>query len=202
MSWREMSQRVILDHQPYIKVVKKDFQKPDGQEVKDYYLLEYPTWVNVIALTPDNKIILVNQFRPGAEKTLRGIPAGSLIEGQDPSPEAAIKRELTEETGYGNGKFIHIGTRYPNPANHTNVVFSYLAIGVEPTFTATDHEEGTTVETVPFIDYVKNVYDNPTSEHEQSIFTAALSLAIMFILKTQDPQLEYLRQELKAYLLG
>lgn len=201
--WREMNKKTILEHQPYIKVTKKDFLRPDGKELKDYYILEYPTWVNVVALTVESEIVLVDQFRPGANKIITGLPSGSVDYEIDDGTERAIRRELEEETGYVSGEFIHIGTMYPNPAHQDNLVLSYLALGVEKHQDAkTDLEEGTVPKVVSFSKYIEGVYENPTQPEQNALYAAALSLAVNFIMKSNRPELKTPRDELIKILTG
>lgn len=79
------------------KMIHRKYQLLDGTEA-EYDLKNEGQSVNMVALTPENKIILVNVFRPGPEKVLKELPAGML--GKDEEPLAAAKRELLEETGY------------------------------------------------------------------------------------------------------
>lgn len=113
----------------YKKVTYKDFKLPNGEEA------EFTTWgrrdnyVAVIALTPDNKVIVARQFRPGPERILDELPGGGS-DGQD--LEIAARRELSEETGYASqGLFKYLGKAcrdaYTNETNHY-----FLARDCEP----------------------------------------------------------------------
>lgn len=96
----------------------------NGTVKDDYYVLEYPNWVNAIALTAENKMILVRQYRHAADIVSLEIPGG-VIDG-DELPEDAIRRELLEETGYSFKSAELIATLYPNPATANNVTYTYL----------------------------------------------------------------------------
>jgi ADP-ribose diphosphatase len=93
--------------------------------VDPYYVLEYPGWVNVLAITDDSNVILVRQYRHGIAQVLLELPCGSV--GEDESPDQAIYRELMEETGFAAGKIKLTGIVSPNPATHTNETFCFLA---------------------------------------------------------------------------
>lgn len=90
-------------------VVSKTFTLPDGQSAVFGTLgREGQEYAAVIALTPSNKIVIARQYRPGPEKVLDELPGGAIEKGED--PEAAIKRELLEETGYEPSEIKYIGT--------------------------------------------------------------------------------------------
>ncbi len=100
---------------------------PEGDIVSPYYVLEYPKWVNIVALTPDNHVILTRQYRHGLGHVVTEIPCGTM-EKADISPLDAIKRELLEETGYSCDTYIELGKVSPNSANHNNLTYSYLGL--------------------------------------------------------------------------
>jgi 8-oxo-dGTP pyrophosphatase MutT (NUDIX family) len=122
------SKHLIKDK--WISLREDTCQMPNGKIVAPYYVLEYPTWVNVVALTKEKEVVLVQQYRHGFQKTLLELPAGAM-ETSDISPAEAIKRELLEETGYTGKEFIHTGTISVNPSNHNNLTHCFLALDVE-----------------------------------------------------------------------
>lgn len=99
----------------------------NGEIKDDYYVLEYPNWVNAVAVTKEGKVLMVRQYRHAADIISLEIPGG-VIDG-DESPESAIRRELLEETGYSFEHAELIATLYPNPATSTNKTFAYLLTG-------------------------------------------------------------------------
>lgn len=105
-------------------------QLPNGRTIAPYYVLEYPPWVNVVALTPDHYVVLVCQYRHGVQQTVLELPSGT-VEPTDASPLAAVQRELLEETGYTSQDVSETGRLSPNSANHANVTYCFLALGVE-----------------------------------------------------------------------
>ncbi len=80
----------------------------------EFVYLDSADWVNVIALTPDREVVLIEQFRHGTGEVTLEIPGGMVDEGEEPL--AAGIRELAEETGFGSGRFELIGAVTPNPA--------------------------------------------------------------------------------------
>jgi 8-oxo-dGTP pyrophosphatase MutT (NUDIX family) len=97
--------------------------------MNEYYVLEYPTFINVIAITKDGHMVLVRQYRHGLGRTCFELVAGCVEEGEDPMD--AAKRELLEETGYAGGTWTEWMTLSPNPATCTNLAHSFLATGVQ-----------------------------------------------------------------------
>lgn len=105
-------------------VYKQRCQYPaDGRE-GDFYIMRCPSWVQVLALTEEAKIILVKQYRIGIKAFQLETPGGALDAGE--SPEAGGARELLEETGYVGSSPVCIGFSYPNPALQDNKVYYVL----------------------------------------------------------------------------
>lgn len=109
----------------WLNVRKDHVRMATGLEIPDMYVLEYPDWVNVIAITEDGRFVMERQYRHGLQLTSYEICAGTLEGGEDPLE--AAKRELYEETGYGDGEWELYMTAAPNPAAMTNVNYTFLA---------------------------------------------------------------------------
>ncbi len=103
---------------------KEGYRSPRTGREHDFFLLDSPDWVNIIPLTADGKVILVNQYRFGTREFSLEIPGGMLDEGDDPA--GAAVRELREETGYAGEEPVLLGVVHPNPAVHTNRCHTYL----------------------------------------------------------------------------
>ena len=101
---------------------------PNGKFL-DATIFEFRAWANVIALTKNNEVVLIKQYRHGVEKVLWEIPGGVVEDDEDPLD--GVKRELFEETGYTTSKFIQVGALYPNPAIQTNTMYCFLALDAE-----------------------------------------------------------------------
>ena len=93
----------------------------------DFFVLEATPWVNVIALTEDERVILVRQYRHGTREVTLEIPGG-LVENND-SPLEAAHKELREETGFEASEWIDLGYVHPNPAIQSNVCHTFIARG-------------------------------------------------------------------------
>jgi 8-oxo-dGTP pyrophosphatase MutT (NUDIX family) len=96
-----------------------------------YQVLEMPSWVNVVALTPGDRVVLVEQYRHGLDAVTWEIPGGAVDDGEDPA--AAAERELREETGYTGAAPLLLGTVHPNPAIQGNACTTWLIADARPT---------------------------------------------------------------------
>lgn len=119
-----------LARKPWFTVRHESLELPDGRLVPDYYVFEYPDWVNVTAITRDGRFVVIDQYRHGLGETSYEIPAG-VAEPSDASMLAAAQRELAEETGYGGGEWRLLTVLAPNPSTQNNLTYCYLATGVE-----------------------------------------------------------------------
>jgi len=126
LKWQKIASKYLVKEK--WATLRVDTCKLQNGLIKDdYYVLEYPNWVNAVALTIENKLILVRQYRFAADIISLEIPGGVIDEGED--PETAIKREMLEETGYQFQSCELIATMYPNPATSTNQTFTYFLTG-------------------------------------------------------------------------
>lgn len=126
--WDKLGYEYVLDSK-WLKVRKDVVRLPNGVTLDDFFVLEYPTWVNVIAITEDGRFVMERQYRHGLERIGYEICAGTCEKDEDPL--TAAKRELLEETGYAGGEWSLYGISAPNPAAMTNLNYTYLATGVK-----------------------------------------------------------------------
>lgn len=122
----------ILESHHLRENIRIDKCELPNDKVIDACVLEYADWVTVLALTKEQQVVLVRQYRHGAQKTILELPGGAMDE-EDKSPMDTARRELLEETGYSSDHFIQIGCVSPNPANQTNLIYSFLALDAERT---------------------------------------------------------------------
>lgn len=174
LKWKTRSSKYLVREKwATLRVDVCDLQ--NGVIKDDYYVLEYPNWVNAIAVTKEHKIILVRQYRHGAGIISLEVPGG-VIDG-DESPEAAIKRELLEETGYSFDSAELIVSTYPNPATANNVTFTYLLLGGTKTHAQhLDEHEILEVEEYSIEDVKKLLNDNKIA---QALHCTALFYGLM-----------------------
>lgn len=101
---------------------------PKGVLVDPYYVLEYPDWVNAVALTREGKILMVRQYRHALGQVVLEIPGGCM-DPTDADAEAGMRRELLEETGHAFDQVQFLGSLSPNPSTSTNLTHMFLATG-------------------------------------------------------------------------
>ena len=148
--------------------VREDFCERDSDAKKaSFFVVENPDWVNVIALTKDKQVVLIEQFRHGSEEIILEIPGGMLDDGED--AETAAKRELLEETGYSSDEFVYLGKSRPNPAIQNNWIYHYAALNSEKTAdTAFDEHESVVTKLVPLVE-VESLVESGEITHSLAV---------------------------------
>lgn len=145
-TWKRKNSKEIADCRVF--KVREDFCERDGDgKEASFFVLENPDWINIIALTKDEQVILIEQFRHGTREITLEIPSGMVDE--DEKPKATAKRELSEETGFSSGNIVLIGKSKPNPAIQGNEMFHFLAVDCEKTG-ETDFDEHESIVTKLF----------------------------------------------------
>jgi ADP-ribose pyrophosphatase len=145
--WHRERSEQVADCRVF-KVRRDTSSDPRGRGLHDFYVIEAPDWVNVIPLTEDGSVVLIEQFRHGTAEVSLEIPGGMVDAGESPAEAAA--RELLEETGYEAGEVVPLGRSRPNPALQDNWIHTFLARGVVRTGEPhNDSTEQTRVRLVP-----------------------------------------------------
>ena len=122
--WEKHASRVVSDHRIF-KIREDRTTNPRTGSEHEMVVLECPDWVNIIALTPEREVVLVEQYRQGSETVELEIPGGMMDPGET-DPVATALRELREETGYTGEKAQVIGAYFANPAIMNNRVHTIL----------------------------------------------------------------------------
>lgn len=127
--WKVLKSEKLLSKGTWMNLRQERVQLPSGSIVPEWFVLEFPTWINVIAITKDGLFVMEDQYRHALGQTHFELVAGVVDEGE--TPLEAAKRELSEETGFGGGEWKLFLTTSPNPTNHTNLSYTFLATEVE-----------------------------------------------------------------------
>jgi ADP-ribose pyrophosphatase len=145
--WKILSSEPVVDCRIF-KVRKDAVVSPRNGSPHDMFIIENPGFMNVVPITADGQLILIEQWRHGTRQVHLETPGGLIDDGE--SPSHCARRELLEETGYEAGKVEPLGTVYPNPAIQNNRQHFFLATGcrkvAEPQF---DHAEDIILKLVP-----------------------------------------------------
>lgn len=126
--WETLRSKELADCRVF--KVREDTSK-NGARTSRFFVIESPDWVNVIALTKERQIVLIEQFRHGIGEVVLEIPGGMIDDGEE--PERAARRELLEETGFSAAEFVYLGKSRPNPAIQNNWLYHFAALDAEQT---------------------------------------------------------------------
>ncbi len=128
--WRRLGSRTVV-HDRWMELRAEHWETARGITLDPWWVLGWTDWVHVVALTPDDRLVLVRQFRPGAAQPVLELPGG-VVERTESDPLAAARREFREETGYEASEFRPILSPFVEPAHAVNRVHFVLALGVVP----------------------------------------------------------------------
>jgi ADP-ribose pyrophosphatase len=122
--WQKIRSKLIGDFR--IFKLRSDFKiSPRTGKEHDFYVLDSVNWVNVIAVTPDQQLVMVEQYRHGSNTVELEIPGG-MMDADETDPVKTAVRELREETGYAGGNARLLGKIHSNPAILSNVTYTVL----------------------------------------------------------------------------
>lgn len=123
--WAILKRQQVEDYKLFT-LYKKQVRSPRTGKTREMLALQFPDWVLTVALTPQQEVVMVRQYRHGIEQVCLELPGG-LVDPVDTSPELSAQRELLEETGFTVSNVRLIGECYPQPAVLSNRCFFYLA---------------------------------------------------------------------------
>lgn len=150
----------------------EEVELPDGKRASRE-LIRHPGAVAILAITPEGKLVFVEQYRKALERLLIEIPAGKIDAGE--APEVTAIRELEEETGYGAREFSFIQSFATSPGFADEVIHLYLARDLYPIENPAAGDE----------DEFINIMEVSLAEAEEmmangSIFDAKTAFAVLY----------------------
>lgn len=123
--WKTKTRSTVLDQRPWLLVENHLVELPDGRLIPNWPWIITPDYVNVVAVTAEERFICFRQVKYGVEGTTLGIVGGFIEEGEEPIRAAG--RELLEETGYESTDWIPLGSYRVDPNRGVAMGHLYLA---------------------------------------------------------------------------
>lgn len=156
-----------------IDLFVEEVELPNGK-TSTREIVKHPGAVAVIAITSENKILMVEQFRKPLGRTLVEIPAGKLEKGEE--PEATAKRELQEETGYTCGELRPLISFYTSPGFADELVHLFIAENLEKLTVAAELDED------EFLDVMEVTLDEALEMiQNKRIYDAKTAYAVQYL---------------------
>jgi 8-oxo-dGTP pyrophosphatase MutT (NUDIX family) len=161
--WPKLHSQTVGDFRIFqIRSDRKE--SPRTGQAHDFYVIDCVNWVNVLALTPDGYLVMVEQYRHGSNTVELEIPGG-MMDATDQSPILAGLRELREETGYEGEAPVIIGEIFPNPAIMSNTCYTLLLTNCRSRHaTLFDHGEDLITRLVP-VEELSNLVSSGQIRH-------------------------------------
>jgi len=123
--WKVLSEEVVYDHPPYIRVEKQTVLLPDGRRVEDYHKLVIPSSCVICALTCAEELIVLRGYKHGIGRVELSLPGGFIEPNEDPL--SAAKRELIEETGHSAEEWQSLGDFITNGNYGSGRAYIFIA---------------------------------------------------------------------------
>ncbi|WLD91905.1 NUDIX hydrolase [Alkalihalobacillus sp. AL-G] len=161
----------VLYNGKIIDLVLEEVELPNGNR-SQREVVKHPGAVAILAINPENKIVLVKQYRKPLNRSIIEIPAGKLEKGE--SPESCARRELEEETGFRIDRLTHIQSFYTSPGFADEIVHIYFADSLKKGTVQLDEDE--------FVDLMEVSLDEALELMKSNeIYDAKTAFAIQFL---------------------
>lgn len=170
--WQRLDRKTVYSSK-FLKVYEDRVQLGDGKVIDHYTVVEKPSIVMVVATDVDNKLIILSEYKYAANDTFLTLPAGHKK--HDESPIDTAKRELLEETGYGDGTFEEAAILRDYPTKDLHKVYVVRATGLSRV-SNNDHEE-TEIITHDLVSVEKLQQQIKNQKWQSSSAIAALSVS-------------------------
>lgn len=126
-SWKTLARQIILNHSKYLRVENHTVELPDGQVIAEWPWVITPDYINVLAVTENDRFLCFRQTKYGVTG-LSLAPVGGYLE-PDEAPLACAQRELLEETGYEASDWINLGQYTVDGNRGAGTAYLFLARG-------------------------------------------------------------------------
>jgi 8-oxo-dGTP pyrophosphatase MutT (NUDIX family) len=188
--WRLLSSIYSFSDR-WLRLRSDTVRLPGGSTLTPYHVIEAADWVNVVAISEVGCIVLVEQYRHAVTRTMFEIPAGHIDANE--TSEAAARRELQEETGYGGGQWHALGSLHPAASRFNNQVHSFLALGVTRVAAPLQEEsENLHLHEIPWTEFVAGLRDG-TMRLPEANQMSSLLLVHLLASASDDREIQRLK---------